>query len=200
MIVLFINMNQLKIEIKHFTKKYRRKFIYNDFNYEIDNRHINILKSPNGYGKSTLIKAILGIIKYQGRIKTNVRSFSFLPEHINLPNYVRVDKFLDDMNIPIDKSKELLKLFNVDASKTINELSKGMRQKVLLVDTLLSDAQCYIFDEPLNGLDDESCDIFVKLIQDLFSLGRLIIIATHQVERFKINNLNIIKLGEINVL
>lgn len=193
-------MNQLKIEIKHFTKKYRRKFIYNDFNFEIDNQKINILKSPNGYGKSTLIKAILGIIKYQGRIKTNIKSFSFLPEFINLPSYVRVDKFLDEMNIPSDKYQELLKLFHVDPNKTINELSKGMRQKVLIVDVILSDAQCYIFDEPLNGLDDESCLIFVKLIQDLFNLGKLIIIATHQVERFNISNLNIIKLGELNVL
>ena len=193
-------MNQLKIEIKHFTKKYRRKFIYNDFNFEIDNQKINILKSPNGYGKSTLIKAILGIIKYQGRIKTNIKSFSFLPEFINLPSYVRVDKFLDEMNIPSDKYQELLKLFHVDPNKTINELSKGMRQKVLIVDVILSDAQCYIFDEPLNGLDDESCLIFVKLIQDLFNLGKLIIIATHQVERFNISNLNIIKLGEVNVL
>ena len=193
-------MNQLKIEIKHFTKKYRRKFIYNDFNFEIDNQKINILKSPNGYGKSTLIKAILGIIKYQGRIKTNIKSFSFLPEFINLPSYVRVDKFLDEMNIPSDKYQELLKLFHVDPNKTINELSKGMRQKVLIVDVILSDAQCYIFDEPLNGLDDESCLIFVKLIQDLFNLGKLIIIATHQVERFNISNLNIIKLGEVNAL
>ena len=133
-------------------------------------------------------------------IKTNIKSFSFLPEFINLPSYVRVDKFLDEMNIPSDKYQELLKLFHVDPNKTINELSKGMRQKVLIVDVILSDAQCYIFDEPLNGLDDESCLIFVKLIQDLFNLGKLIIIATHQVERFNISNLNIIKLGEVNVL
>ncbi len=197
-----MNTNLLKIEIVDFSKKYRSKNIYKNFNYVIDNEKINILKSPNGYGKSTLIKAILNIINYRGKIKTDIKTYSYLPERIQVPAYIKVDRFLSLMEIPKDKYLPLLKLFNVPVDKNLVELSKGMRQKVLIVNAFLSDADCYIFDEPLNGLDDYSCELFTTLIQDLFYQHKLIIISTHQIDKFKHleKDLKIIKLEEINVI
>lgn len=197
-----MNTSQLRIEINKFSKRYRHKYIYKDFSYVFDNSKINILKSPNGYGKSTLIKAILDIIKYNGKIKTNIKSFSYLPEKINLPSYIKVERFLTLMEIPRDKYLPLLDIFNVDKTKLINELSKGMRQKVLITNAILCDADGYIFDEPLNGLDDASCDIFKKLIHDLYINQKLIIIATHQIEKFNdlLNDIKIIRLEDINVI
>jgi len=194
-----MNMNypKFKIEINNLTKKYHKRYVYKNFNYVIENLTINYLKSPNGYGKSTLIKCILNLISYNGTIKSNVKTFAYLPERIIVPELIKVEKFLGLMLLDNEKVNYLLSQFKIDKTKYIYELSKGMRQKILLIQALATNSDCYIFDEPLNGLDDVSIELFIKEIEKLFKNGKLIIISTHQLEKFNTNNMKVIRLGEL---
>ena len=194
-----MNIDYLKIVIENLTKKYGKNYVYHNFQLIIDNHNINILKSPNGVGKSTLIKIILDITKYQGRVNKNFQIFSYAPEAILLPEYLKVGKFLDLMDIDQVKYAKLLNDFKVNIRKNIGELSKGMKQKILLIQCLLKEADCYIFDEPLNGLDEEAVKTFNNYINELYLKHKLVIIATHQIEKFKLDNLLIINLEELNV-
>jgi ABC-type multidrug transport system ATPase subunit len=75
---------------------------------------------------------------------------------------------------------------NID--KDIINLSKGMRQKVLIIQNLMVDSDCYIFDEPLSGLDPISQNIFMDEINKLFDNKKLIIIITHFPNQYNFNN------------
>ena len=189
-----MSMKLLTINIKNFYKKYKNKIVYNNFNLLIDNKKVNFLVSPNGIGKSTLIKAILNLISYKGLIITNLASFAYCPEKVLLPEYLKVKDFLNLFDINETKKQNLLTLFKVNENLHLKNLSKGMHQKVLLIQALAVDADGYFFDEPLNGLDKQSECIFIAEIKKLYNIGKMIIISSHYVERYNEINCNIIEL------
>lgn len=192
-------MSLLKMDIINLTKKYHNRFVYHDFCYYLDNKTINFLKSPNGSGKSTLIKCILNLISYKGMIETNISTFAYMPERIIVPEFIKVYKFLELLNIDMNKAKQLLREFKVNENKYIYELSKGMRQKILLVQALSTISEGYIFDEPLNGLDDDSIEVFKRSVYSLYEENKFILISTHQLEKFDFDNMKVIKLGDLIV-
>jgi ABC-2 type transport system ATP-binding protein len=69
--------------------------------------------------------------------------------------------------------------FKLDKRKTLTKLSKGMHQKVLIIQSLIHDAKLYIFDEPLNGLDDYSQNIFFEIINNIKRNNKTLLITTH---------------------
>ena len=72
-----------------------------------------------------------------------------------------------------------------------------MVQKIIIAKTILEESNLYIFDEPLNGLDDESRNIFLEDIIDLKNKGKTIIISTHEPDFFNVNNIRILRVGEL---
>ena len=100
--------------------------------------------------------------------------------------------------IPLNQTKVqlLLSQFRVNQNLRIKALSKGMHQKILLTLTIAREVDTYLFDEPLNGLDDDSIKVFIDALQELYSDGKLIIIATHNPNYFQTLNIKTIMLGE----
>ena len=190
-----MNTDYQQIDIINVFKKYKSILVFQDYNLIINNDIINLFIGPNGKGKSTLIKMILGLTSYKGKIKHNLKNISYAPEKIILPDYIKVQNFLELMNINLEKAKRLVDKFNLNINKTINQLSKGMRQKLLLIQALSKEADAYFFDEPLNGLDDDSIENFISEIDTLFKLDKLIVISTHLINNFENLPLNIIRVG-----
>lgn len=197
----------LQIEINNLNKKYGKNHIIKDLNMHITNSKYNFIVGTNGVGKSTLVKCINGIIDYDGYINNNKYVISYCPEKVNLPDFISLKNFLlllaKTNKVPM--SSVLNKVdYYIDAFK-INEfiktpiikLSQGTRQKILLIQSFLKEADVYIFDEPLNGLDEDSQNIFFSELKKLKEEEKLILIITHQTTKYPFDNINKIELSNV---
>ena len=185
----------LEMIISNLTKHYGKNEVFNNVNITFDSNSYNFLVGENGSGKSTLIKCILDEINYQGFIDKKDYKIAYAPEKIMLPDYVTLHNFLVMLGISKNKNvkqvNELieyyLQIFNIVKykNKLICELSKGTRQKIILIQTLMDSSDVYIFDEPLSGLDEESRKNFMDELKKLKNQSKLIIISTHHLNQFR---------------
>lgn len=191
-----------QLQIRNLTKCYGKNIVIKNLNCNFDSLKYNFLVGPNGTGKSTLIKCMLGYTSYQGKIFKEDLIFSYVPDKVNLPEYISVYNLLllllinkkvkiKEADLRINK---MLDKFKIDKYRnvSINRLSKGTKQKVILIQGLIIEADIYIFDEPLSGLDKESRGIFVNEIRTLKKLNKVIIISTHHLLDYKFRNKNVI--------
>lgn len=190
-----MNIKSQKIEFIKVSKRYNKQWIFKNYSNEINNEKINYLIAENGAGKSTLIKMILNLVDYKGKIKTNIKTKTYVPEKINLPYFIKVEDFFNLISLNNDRKDELITKFKIDENKKIKELSKGMKQKIILIQAIAKDVDAYFFDEPLNGLDDESINLFIEEIDKMYQRGKFILISTHQFQRFQGLPNNIVKIN-----
>lgn len=193
-----MNTKLLEIRTINLTKKYRNNVVLKNLNLNFSNDKINFLVSANGSGKSTLIKCILNLTKYKGKIITNCKVKSYCPEKINLPDFITIKYFLSLFNIDHQKANILLNKFNLKSDLKVSQLSKGMHQKILIIQCLCKEADAYLFDEPLNGLDLNSKLILIDEINKLYKRKKLIIISSHHIEHYKHLEINICNLSKVN--
>lgn len=194
LVMRFMSMKLFKINIIDMTKKYGKKTIFQNFNLTIDNSKINFLISPNGVGKSTLIKTILKLTNYKGIINKNYNKVAYCPEKVILPSFLKVIEFLKLFDIKEDKIEYYLTKFKINPAARIGELSKGMHQKLIIIQTIAVDVDGYFFDEPLNGLDSESQIVLMEELYKLYKLKKLIVIASHYLDKFETLPYNVIEL------
>lgn len=190
------------IECLNIGKKFGNNVVLNSFNAKFTNENINFITGSNGTGKSTLISCMLEFLRFDGTIRNNVKKIVYQPEKVVLPDYIKVLDYLQMISqlhkqYDIEKIKELITIFDLTQiiNKDLIHLSKGMRQKVLIIQTLMIEADCYIFDEPLGGLDPLMQETFIKELKKLFQKEKLIIIVTHFLEQYRLDNKKIIDLN-----
>jgi ABC-2 type transport system ATP-binding protein len=181
------------IETKDLSKRFDNKVILDKINIKIPSGKIVGLLGKNGAGKSTLIKLIndlltptSGEILIKGN-KVGVESkkvISYLPERTYLNKNMRVvevikyfEDFYDDFNV--DKAEKLLKDLDLDINTKLTKMSKGMLEKVQLVLVMSREADLYILDEPLGGVDPATRDYILDTILSNFSENASVIISTH---------------------
>lgn len=204
----------LEIEIRNLNKFYQNGFkkhqVLKDFNAKLDCNRCNFLIGPNGTGKSTILKCLINLVKYQGEIIYNNLNgqlkITYAPEKIVLPDYLTIKQFLfsiakinkESIEISRFLIEEYLQKFNLleHLDKPIIKLSKGTKQKINLIQTLISDYDVYLYDEPLSGLDELSKEIFIKEIQYLRKKAKMIIISTHHLQDYRFKLKNIIDLSD----
>ena len=181
------------LECKHVVKEFDKKKILDDVNLKIPNGKIIGLLGKNGAGKSTLIKLIndlltldSGEILFNGeKIGVNSKSkISYLPERTYLDKEMKIEEvfkffseFYGDFNI--EKARKLLKDLNLDETEKISKMSKGMQEKLQLVLVMSREADLYILDEPLGGVDPATRDYILDTILSNFKEGASVIISTH---------------------
>lgn len=167
-----------------------KKYYNKNLVLEIDNFHFLKAKSylllgSNGSGKSTLIKCIIGLINYQGNIKRNYSRIAYVPERFPEISLISTKSFLDNLMLDGEKSirGEIIGLFSnyftLDTKKKICNLSKGNLQKFVIIQALINNADVFIFDEALNGLDKINQSKFIGLINLLRRCNKTIIITSH---------------------
>ena len=181
------------LECKHLCKNFDNTPILKDINLKIERGKIIGLLGMNGVGKSTLIKLINDLlIPTSGEIyingeKPGVNSkkiISYLPERTYLDKDMKISEvfnFFEDFydNFDSDKAKKLLKDLNLDINKKISKMSKGMQEKLQLVLVMSREADLYILDEPLGGVDPATRDYILDTILSNFKEGASLIISTH---------------------
>ena len=189
-----MNMKLLKIQITNLTKKYSKKIVFNNYDLLIDNSKINFLVSPNGFGKTTLIKTMLRLTCFKGSITSNCLKYAYCPEKVILPEYLKVIEFLNLFDIENERINYYLSKFKIPHNIRIKELSKGMHQKLIIIQAIAAEADGYFFDEPLNGLDFQSEQIFIDELFNLSKKHKLIVIASHYLEKYSSLPCNVINI------
>ena len=181
------------LEIKNLNKSYDDFKVLKDVNLKIEKGKIYGLLGKNGAGKSTLIKIINDLLtKDSGEVLflgKEIGSFSkahisYLPERTYLDKSMKVkeivkyfSEFYNDFDS--EKAKRLIKDLDIDINKQIYKMSKGMQEKLQLILVMSRDADLYILDEPLSGVDPATRDYILDTILSNFKEGASIIISTH---------------------
>lgn len=192
-------MNSNFLEIKNLYKNYGSNPILRDVNLSLDKGKIIGLCGENGAGKTTLIKTIVGLLQdYKGDIsvggdligpETKAR-ISYQPDRLTLPKTLTGKKaaaLYSDFYSDFD-SRRLEDLFiklKLDGDMPISKMSKGMVEKFQLALTLSREAEIYIFDEPIAGVDPASRDSILDTILNSYSQNALLIISTHLIQEIE---------------
>lgn len=183
------------LEVKNLNKRYGDKNAINDVSFSIDNGKIVGLLGPNGSGKTTFIKMVVGLLKKNsGEIlidgtKVGVETkalVSYLPDKDFLYKWMRIKdaiQFFVDFYDDFDEKKceELLLLMKLDKNQKIKTLSKGMLEKLNLTLVLSRNAKLYILDEPIAGVDPVAREKILNAIINNFSGEGSMLITTHLV-------------------
>lgn len=188
-------MNNI-IELRNVTKTYGKKIALNNVNLSIPTGKIIGLLGPNGSGKTTLIKTIMRIIKEQNGqilvcgqpVSFVTRQFiSFMPDREYLFDTMTIydsmmyykDMFKDfDMN----KAQYLCSKLQLNIQEKINTLSKGNKEKAVLMLTLARNVPIYLLDEPLGSLDPVIKHQMLSVIKEVSNPNNVIIISTHLIK------------------
>ncbi|WP_299524507.1 ABC transporter ATP-binding protein [Winogradskyella sp.] len=183
------------VEIIDLHKKFGKNNVLNGVDLKIDKGGIFAVLGPNGSGKTTIIKSILGmVIPECGTIKlfdTDIKKNSdyrfkidYLPQIANFPSNLKVIelfRMIKDLRGKTDRDKELIKTFKLESflNKKLGTLSGGTKQKVNIVLTFMFNSPIIILDEPTTGLDPISLIRLKELIAEEKQKGKAILITSH---------------------
>lgn len=189
------------IKIENLSKSYGEKQAIKDVNLEIPEGCIYGLLGPNGAGKTTLIRIInriimptAGEVYFNGHPITedDVRKIGYLPEERGLYRKMKVSDqamyFARLKGMDSDQArKELMKWFKKFGiqswwDKKVEELSKGMAQKVQFITTVVHKPSLMILDEPFSGFDPVNAQLVREEILAMKAAGATIILSTHNME------------------
>lgn len=186
------------LEVKHIHKQYANHIALDDVSLAIEPQKIFGLLGPNGAGKTSLIRIInqitgpdSGEVFFQGQKLTpaHVDQIGYLPEERGLYKKMSVGEqamYLAQLkglkkSEAKTKLKEWFRKFEIESwwDKKIEELSKGMQQKVQFIVTVLHEPKLLILDEPFSGFDPINAQLIKKEILELREKGATIIFSTH---------------------
>ena len=184
------------LECKNVCKSFGNKKILHNINLKIPRGKIIGLVGKNGMGKTTLIKLINNLLTLSdGEILVNGKKIgvdskkiiSYLPERTYLDKSLKVKEALNYFqdfydNFDKEKAVKLLMDLQIDLNEQISKMSKGMQEKLQLVLVMSRNAELYILDEPLGGVDPATRDYILDTILKNFSEGASVIISTHLIQ------------------
>ncbi len=183
------------LEFNDLSKRYGKKDVLKNINLSVGRGKIVGLLGPSGSGKTTLFNITAGILPFkEGTIKINGEEpsektkavVSMLTENNAIPKGMKVKDivhFYNEMYEDFNKEKfdNILNNFDLDIcyKKRVKSLSKGMCQLLRLALTISREAELYLLDEPLAGMDVLLRDKVIDIILDNLNEESTIIIATH---------------------
>ena len=184
------------IELHNVTKKYGKKVALKNINLDIETGKIIGLLGPNGSGKTTLMKTIMRIIREQsGNIlicnipaSYETRKYiSFMPDREFLYDTMTVNDsinyYKDSFNdFDMSTAYELVKLLGLNITDKLTSLSKGNKEKAVLMLTLSRKVPIYLLDEPLGSLDPLIKHEMLTVIKKTSNKDNVIIICTHLIK------------------
>ena len=189
------------LEYQNITKKFGSFTALDNVSFEVPEGRIFGLLGPNGAGKTTLIRITNritipteGCVRYGGRVMTDemVRLIGYLPEERGLYKKMKVGEQMMYLarlkGLSKDEAVEALRewftRFKIQSwwDKKVEELSKGMAQKVQFISTVVHKPKLLILDEPFSGFDPVNAQLIRNEILRLKDEGATIILSTHNME------------------
>ncbi len=185
------------VEIKNLYKSFNGEKVLDGVSFEVVEGEKVILFGHNGSGKTTLLRCIMGFEIFEGEIYIlgfNVNSYHFrsiknylgyVPQiHPLWPAYVQdvIKLVCSSRGVSFSDVEKLLDIFELNRSiyrKKLNELSGGMRQKLLLIFAFLGNPKILLLDEPFSHLDTSAQE---KLFDFLQNLNSTLLISTHRIQ------------------
>lgn len=191
------------LELQNLKKYYATHKAVDDISFSIPEGSIFGLLGPNGAGKTTLLRMITGIfypdsgeIFFEGKkfhAIDDISKIGYMPEERGLYKKMKIGEqalylaMLKGMSKrdAMKKIKEWFVKFEMESwwNKKVNDLSKGMGQKLQFVTTVLHDPKLLILDEPFSGLDPVNSNLIKDEIFKLAQKGTTIIFSTHRMEQ-----------------
>ena len=181
-------------EIKNLTMIYdKKKTALNHLSFSIPRGKIIGLLGPNGSGKTTLIKILNGLLSpTEGEVFINGKRpgpetkarISYLPERSYLDNSKRVCdliEFFADFyeDFKPERAEKMLASLGINAADRLKTLSKGTKEKVQLILVMSRDADLFVLDEPIAGVDPAARDYIIKTIITNYNENATVLLSTH---------------------
>ena len=193
--------NNILLSVENVVKKYGDYTALNNASISVPESSIYGLLGPNGAGKTTLMRIInqitapdSGIVLFEGKQlnKEHIKKIGYLPEERGLYKKMKVGEqalYLAQLKgMPYSEAIKKLRIWfeklNITSwwNKKVEELSKGMAQKIQFVVTVIHQPRLLIFDEPFSGFDPINASIIRDEIIKLRNNGTTIIFSTHRME------------------
>lgn len=198
-------MIDYKLSIKNLTKRFGRRIIFENLNFEMKSGNVYGISGPNGSGKSTLVKIFSHLISANsGKIEHTLNSELIKEdkvfEHLGFvsPYLVLYDEFTAEENIKIsenvrsksfdkDKVYELFELVGLADRKKdlVGTYSSGMKQRLKYIFALAHNPEFIIFDEATSNLDQEGKEKVLNLIK-ILGRDHLVILASNEKEELNL--------------
>lgn len=181
------------IEIKNVSKDYGKNKVLNTVNLDLNKGKIVGLCGPNGAGKTTLIKILVGLLRdYKGDVLVDKQVIgphskaliSYLPDlnyfDLNINGNKAMNLYID-MYEDFDETiyMNLMDSMRLDMKMPLKKMSKGMKEKFQLALALARQADIYLLDEPIAGVDPASRDLIIETILANYNEDALMVISTH---------------------
>ena len=181
------------LECKGLTRKFNHFFALSNVDLTLERGEIIGLLGPNGSGKTTLIKLINGLLlPTDGQITVNgsvpgvetKKIVSYLPERGCLDERRRISELISYYSdfysdFDVSRAHTMLKDLDIDPSLRLKTLSKGTKEKVQLILVMSRNAQLYVLDEPIGGVDPAARDYILRTILTNYTEDASVLICTH---------------------
>jgi ABC-2 type transport system ATP-binding protein len=191
-------MTNLAIEVSNLRKTYGSFVAVNDLSFHVARGEIFGLLGPNGAGKTTTIRILMDIIQADGGTVCVLgeapgvarKRVGYLPEERGLYRGLKVEECLVylgqlkglDKQLAEERAAWWLRRVELSewAQKKVQDLSRGMQQKVQLVASIIHEPELIIVDEPFQGLDPVNAELIRSIIRELRDRGKTIILSAHE--------------------
>lgn len=195
-------MSNVILDVSHIRKSFGSLVVSDDVSFEVFQGETLGILGPNGAGKTTIIRMIMGIFSPdEGKISFSFNGqkgplkkekIGYLPEERGLYQKIPLLDLLvylaelKDMDRRQARKAALEWLERMELSdwarKKVDDLSKGMAQKVQFISSIIHNPRLVLFDEPFSGLDPVNQDFIMDIIKELKSQGMTILLSSHRME------------------
>ena len=182
-----------RIEINNLTKNFGDLTALDDVTVSLEQGQIVGLLGPNGSGKTTLIKILNGLLQptsgsvtingYAPGVETK-KVVAYLPDRNALPDYMTASQLMDiyeDFFEDFDrlKAEAMVDDLGINRKQTMKKMSKGTKEKLQLCLVMARQAEVYLLDEPIGGVDPATRDYILRTIISNYNENAVVLISTH---------------------
>lgn len=182
------------ISIKNLCKTYKETLVFNEYNVDFSKGIVNVLTGKSGCGKTTLLKILLKLEDMDSGQVVGIDNLKFsavfqedrLCDNLTVSMNVRLPILNKDETKTKEEIKENLNKIGLNglANKKVSNLSGGMKRRVSILRALMSDFDIIVFDEALKGLDNDTKDLVMNLINEKTN-GKTVFWVTHDINEVK---------------
>ena len=190
------------IEVSHLSKSYGSRPAVQDLSFTVPDGQIYGLLGPNGSGKTTTIRNVMGFLKpTSGGVYVNgleawthsseiVKNIGYVPGEIAFPDLPTGTAFLKSQGEFLgvrnrDYANFLIEKLQLDPRAPLKRMSKGMKQKTAIVAALMADPAVIILDEPTTGLHFADVHKLVEILHRLSEGGNTVVVIEHNLDVIK---------------